>query len=133
MSQATKDSIREAMLKRIDPSVWHKPLTPSELAEVRAQREPGLDPHARAARLPGEPVYAPLMSGGYAVGTPVVSVPLPFGKSRAQRKADSIIDAEYQQRLKGFQKMIEERRAIAHADSLRRDSLLRVGRRRDSL
>ena len=115
---------------------WHRPLTPQELAAVRAQREPGLDPHGRAARLPGEPVYAPLMNGGYAVGVPLISIPV-FGKSRAQRKADSIIDADYQARLGRLQERLAQKRLVAQADSARRDSLLRVARadsaRRDSL
>jgi hypothetical protein len=117
------------MLWGISPDEWHKPLTPTELADVRARREPGLAPNARAARLPGEKVYAPLMSGGYAVGIPAVSIPLPFGKSAAQRKAEAAIDSEYQARMARLQKVIAERREIARQDSLRKDSLRRVGQR----
>ncbi len=129
LTAAQKDSIAKALIFGISAEEWHKPLTPQELADVRARREPGLDPHGRAARLPGEPVYAPLMNGGYAVAMPLVSIPLPFGKSRAQRKADSIIDADYQARLARLQQRLAQQRVVAKADSARRDSLLRVGRR----
>lgn len=129
LTVAQKDSIAKAMIAGVSAEEWHKPLTPTELADVRARREPGLAPTGRAARLPGEPVYAPLMNGGYAVAVPLVSIPLPFGKSRAQRKADSIIDADYQARLARLQERLTKKREIAKADSLRRDSLVRVGRR----
>lgn len=136
LTREQMDSVQKALIAGIPMAEWHRPLTPQELADVRARREPGLDPHGRAARLPGEPVYAPLMNGGYAVGVPLISIPV-FGKSRAQRKADSIIDADYQARLQRLQERLAKQRAIATADSTRRDSLLRVARadsaRRDSL
>lgn len=129
LTPAQRDSFQKGMLARISAEEWHRPLTPTELADLRARREPGLDPHGRAARLPGEPVYAPLMNGGYAVAAPLVSVPLPFGKSRAQRKADSIITADGLARLARLQDRVKHQREIAKADSLRRDSLIRVSRR----
>jgi hypothetical protein len=128
LTDAQRDSIRKALIAGISAEEWHRPLTPTELADVRARREPGLSPTGRAARLPGEPVFAPLMNGSSAVAVPLVSIPV-FGKSRAQRKADSIIDADYQARLKRLQERLAQQRALAKADSLRRDSLVRVGRR----
>jgi len=136
LTRAQMDSIQKALIAGISMEEWHRPLTPQELADVRSRREPGLDPHGRAARLPGEPVYAPLMNGGYAVGVPLISIPV-FGKSRAQRRADSIIDADYLARLARLQERLAQQRAIAKADSSRRDSLFRVAKadsaRRDSL
>ena len=129
LTPAQMDSVQKALIARISADEWHRPLTPTELADVRARREPGLDPHGRAARLPGEPKYAPLMNGGYAVAIPLVSIPLPFGKSRAQRKADSIITADALARLARLQERLKHQREVAKADSLRRDSLMRVSRR----
>jgi len=129
LTPAQMDSVQKALIARISADEWHRPLTPTELADVRARREPGLDPHGRAARLPGEPKYVPLMNGGYAVAIPLVSIPLPFGKSRAQRKADSIITADALARLARLQERLKQQREIAKADSLRRDSLMRVSRR----
>jgi hypothetical protein len=129
LTPAQMDSVQKALIAGISMEEWHRPLTPTELADVRARREPGLDPHGRAARLPGEPKYVPLMNGGYAVAIPLVSIPLPFGKSRAQRKADSIITADGLARLARLQERLKQQRELARADSLRRDSLMRVSRR----
>lgn len=128
ISPEAMDSIEAR--KRGTYEEWHRPLTPQELADVRARREPGLAPTARAARLPGEPVYAPLMNGGYAVAIPIVSIPLPFGgPSAKKRKADSIINADFQSRLARLQQRARLRRDSVLADSARRDSLSRIARR----
>lgn len=129
LTRAQMDSAQKALIAGISMEEWHRPLTPTELADVRSRREPGLDPHGRAARLPGEPRYVPLMNGGYAVAVPLISIPLPFGKSRAQRKADSILTAADLASLARLQERVKRQREVAKADSLRRDSLMRVSRR----
>lgn len=124
-SAALRDSLAAAR-RPISMEEWTRPLDRNELNDVRARREPGLSPTSRAARLAGEPVYAPLMFGGSAVGVPVVSLPL--GPSYAKkRKADSVIFSELQARLARFQQLILGRqRDSVRADSLRRDSLRRT-------
>jgi hypothetical protein len=129
LSPAARDSLAASVLKRVSPEEWKKPLTPQELADVRARREPGLAPNARAARLPGEKVYAPLMSGGYAVGIPIVGISV-MGKTAAERRRDSVLVAEYRARLDRLQEVLRQRRLVAHADSLLRDSLARDSLRR---
>ena len=101
-------------------------LTPEERRDAESRLEPGLAPNARAARLPGEPVYAPLMSGGYAMGVGGVSIAV--GRTHEKEKAAAAkIDSEYRRRLAGFQLLIQRRRQDSvRADSLLRDSLRRL-------
>jgi hypothetical protein len=128
LTPAQQDSLAKRMLMGVSWEEWHKPLNPDEVRDVRARREPGLAPNARAARLPGEPVYAPLMSGGYAVGYTGISIPL--GPSREkERKQAASIDSEYQARLARLQERVKQQRAIARTDSTLRDSLRRLARR----
>ena len=91
----------------------------AEREQLRQQREPGLSPTARAARLPGEPVYAPLMNGGYAVAVTGFSGPLSPKDWERIRRNDSI-HTDYQMRL---QRLAD--RAKLRADSIRADSLSR--------
>lgn len=67
-STAVRDSIATEKMTTVPSEMLKHRETPDERQKLNRQREPGLAPHARAARMPGEPVYAPLMSGGYTVG-----------------------------------------------------------------
>jgi hypothetical protein len=77
------------------------------------------------------------MDGVGAVSAPgLVTIDAPFlssGPSKAQRKKNEAIDAEYQARLRGFQDLVLSLRDKRVADSLRLDSLRLDSLRRDSL
>ena len=96
--------------------------TAEEMDALRRQREPGLDPRGRAARLPGEPVYAPTMGGNVAVAIPVISFALPDGRNRTR---DSAVHSDNMARLRRLQDLALWRRDSIRADSLRRDSVAR--------
>ena len=73
---------------------------------------------------------------GSVAGPGIVSIDAPLfssGPSRAQRKKNEAIDAEYQARLRGFQDLVLSLRDKRIADSLRLDSLRLDSLRRDSL
>lgn len=123
LSSAARDSIAARKLAGIPAGAWTRPLSKEELAEVRAQREPGLSPTARAARLPGEPVYAPLMNGGYTVAITAKSFSL-----RRDRTKEIAIDNDNQLRLRRLQDRLLLRQDSIRADSLRRDSIARNSR-----
>ncbi len=67
--------------------------------------------------------------GTVSVGVPLLS----SGPSKAQRKKNEAIDAEYQARLRGFQDLVLSLKDKRVADSLRLDSLRVDSLRRDSL
>jgi hypothetical protein len=128
LTPAARESLEARIARGWMGPEWHAPLTAQELADVRQRREPGLAPTARAARLPGEPVYVPLMSGGYAVAVTGISIPL--GRSDAKkRKVEAALDSEYGARLARLQMRARQRRDSVVADSLRRDSLRRVAKK----
>ena len=115
LTPALRDSIiRNLILYAEAPRTWRQ-LTPDEKVALRLQEAPGLSPVGRAARLPGEPMYAPLMSGGASIAIAAVSL----GGRRDRRREDSL-NADYRAHLLRLQAI------IARRDSIRRDSIARA-------
>jgi hypothetical protein len=115
----------EAVMAKIPKLAAERKPTPDEIDRLRRQRDPGLDPRGRAARLPGEPDYAPTMGGNVSVAIPVLSFSV--GRRR-NRVKDSTIHADNVARLHRLEDLAIWRRDSIRADSLRRDSLARKGR-----
>jgi hypothetical protein len=125
ISAAARDSIATALMFIIPKLARERKATPDEVDRLRRQRDPGLDATGRAARLPGEPVFAPTMGGNVAVAIPILSFSV--GR-RPDRAKDSAIHADNMARLRRLQDLAIWRRDSIRADSLRRDSLARAGR-----
>jgi hypothetical protein len=138
---ATRDSIIRAKVAEI-PSIWqtHAPTgaekaaleTSQRVAAVLRQRTLTSGNSNDLVHLQGKG-----MDGVGAVSAPgLVSIDAPFlssGPSRAQRKKNEAIDAEYQARLRGLQDLVLSLHDKRVADSLRLDSLRLDSLRRDSL
>ena len=136
-----RDSILRTKMAEI-PTSWqnHAPTGAEKAALETSQRvAAALQRRATTAGNSNDLVHlqGKGMDGVGAVSAPgLVSVDLPLfssGPSRAQRKKNEAIDAEYQARLRGFQDLVLSLRDKRVADSLRLDSLRLDSLRRDSL
>jgi hypothetical protein len=122
ISAAQRDSLMGAVMMEVPKLAASRKATLDETDALRRQREPGLDPRGRAARLPGQPVYAPTMGGNAQVAIAGMSIALPDGRNRAR---DAAVHAENMARLRRLQDFALWRRDSIRADSLRRDSIAR--------
>jgi len=135
-----RDSILRAKLAEI-PTAWKThPPTGVEKAALETSQRLAAALQRRTTTAGSNEVVHPQgkgMDGVGAVGGPgIVSIDVPFlssGPSKAQRKKNEAIDAEYQARLRGFQDLVLSLRDKRVADSLRLDSLRLDSLRRDSL
>jgi hypothetical protein len=126
ISAAARDSIASSVMLGIPKLARERKATPDEVDRLRRQRDPGLAATGRAARLPGEAVYAPTMGGNVSVAVPILSFSV--GRSHRDRARDSAIHADNMARLRRLQDLAIWRRDSIRLDSLRRDSLARAGR-----
>jgi hypothetical protein len=135
-----RDSILRAKLAGA-PYEWKNHLpTGAEKAALETSQRVAAALQRRTTTAGSNEVAHPQGKGMYGVGSVggpgVVSVDAPLfssGPSRAQRKINEAIDAEYQARLRGFQDLVLSLREKRIADSLRLDSLRLDSLRRDSL
>jgi len=125
LTPAQKDSIIAATVALVPYEALKRAIRVQQCAEVDRQPAPGLASRGRAARLPGEPVFAPTMGGNVAVGITMFTIAV--GPQR-DRKRDAAIDTDNQFRLRRLQDRLMLRRDSMRADSLRRDSLARAAR-----
>jgi hypothetical protein len=122
---AARDSLEKGVVGVAVMGPWRQ-LTPSEIAASRGRAAPGLSPVGRAARLPGEKIYAPLMSGQSQVAIAGASIAILGGPSKKERRRADSLNADYLARLDRLQDLIQRRRDSLRADSLRRDSIARA-------
>jgi hypothetical protein len=116
-----RDSVATGVMFTSQAKANERGLTPDERAELRLHQAPGLSPTGRAARLPGEPMYAPMMNGGASIAYAPIAKALP----RDTRREDSL-NAEFRARYERLQERILRRRDSLRTDSLRRDSLAKA-------
>jgi len=137
---AIRDSILRSKVAEI-PSIWktHPPTGAEKAALETSQRvAAALLRRSTTAGNSNDLVHlqGKGMDGVGAVSAPgLVSIDAPFlssGPSRAQRKKNEALDAEYQTRLRGLQDLALSLRDKRIADSLRLDSLRVDSLRRDS-
>ena len=132
---AIRDSILRTKMAAIPYDWKNHPPTGAEKAALETSQRVAAALQRRTTTAGSNEVAHPQgqgMNGVGAVGGPgIVTIDAPFlssGPSRAQRKRNEAIDAEYQARLRGFQDLVRSLRDKRVADSVRLDSL-----RRDSL
>jgi hypothetical protein len=138
---AIRDSIIRGKLADV-PFIWQKhPPTGAEKAALEASQAAAAALRQRTTTSGNSRDLIHLqgkgMDGVGAVSAPgLVSIDAPLlssGPSRAQRKKNEALDAEYQKRLRGLQDLALSLRDRRIADSVRLDSLRLDSLRRDSL
>jgi hypothetical protein len=128
LSAAARDSMLRMRMEALATLARDFRMTEAQKRELLAQREPGALPADGAMYSTGQRGASPVLSGGGSLA--IMDLLFPRGPRRVR---DSVIDADNRARLARLQVLVEQRRRLALAESLRVRGESNGGSRSDSI